>query len=111
MNDDRLAGCSRSIRSRRVSAGKASRVAIGAFLHHRALSPLTARSGIPAVLDPAGHEVADVATLFFTMLLGALLSLSPPPLYGEGEVSCLSVVLWRGGLSVGGVTLLAPHPQ
>ncbi len=40
-------------------------------------------------------------------LLGALLALSPRPLYGEGEVSCLGVTLSAGvDQQAGGVVML-----
>lgn len=58
------------------------------------------------------HAAAGASALLFTSihmtLLGALLSLSPRPLYGTGEVTCFGVVLDAGqDQQLGGVIMLA----
>ena len=58
------------------------------------------------------HAATGAAALLFTSihmtLLGALLSLSPRPLYGTGEVTCFGVVLDAGqDQQLGGVIMLA----
>ena len=59
-----------------------------------------------------GHEASGAFGLLLTSvhmtLLGALLSLSPRPLFGLGEVTCFGVTLGAGqDQQVGGVVMLA----
>ncbi len=77
MNDDRLTGPGRPIRSRRrfgrVGVPDSHRRRILPTFFILCLCPsLSACSGIQSALDPAGREAADVATLFFTMLAGGV---------------------------------------
>jgi putative membrane protein len=58
------------------------------------------------------HAAAGAAALLLTSihmtLLGALLSLSPRPLYGAGDVTCFGIVLDAGqDQQLGGVVMLA----
>lgn len=59
MNDDRLTGLRRPIRSM-AGFGLICLVCLAA----------SSCSGVQSALDPAGREAADVAILFFTMLIG-----------------------------------------
>ncbi|MBW6421918.1 cytochrome c oxidase subunit II [Rhizobium sp. XQZ8] len=73
MDDDRLTGACRPIRSeeRIVRQGSDRNGRTKAVASLFLLCPfLVSCSGIQSALDPAGREAADVATLFFTMLLG-----------------------------------------
>jgi cytochrome c oxidase subunit 2 len=72
MKDDRLTGkTGRPTRSHIViSGGHAVRGLFSSVFVALGIYPLTGCSGVQSALDPAGPEAADVATLFFTMLVG-----------------------------------------
>jgi cytochrome c oxidase subunit 2 len=77
MNDDRLTGNPRPIRSRksfgRQGVPRGCRRALRPALSILVTGPfIAACSGIQSALDPAGREAAEVATLFFTMLIGGV---------------------------------------
>lgn len=112
MNDDRLTGCSRPIRSRRsfrrqgVPGGPRQKTRPSFFI--LILCPfLSACSGVQSALDPAGREAADVATLFFTMLIGGvaiwagvvgMLFYAVRKRQVHSEKAAARVILWCGAL-------------
>jgi cytochrome c oxidase subunit 2 len=77
MTDDRLTGASRPIRSRPFGGHLAylryRQTIRAAFTILLVNILLTSCSGRQSALDPAGPEAAQVATLFFTMLIGGAL--------------------------------------
>jgi cytochrome c oxidase subunit II len=77
MDDDRLTGAGRPIRSGRDigrdGISGSYRPAIRATTFIPLLLPLLAScSGVQSALDPAGREASEVANLFFVMLIGGL---------------------------------------
>ncbi|TKT76154.1 cytochrome c oxidase assembly protein [Aquamicrobium sp. LC103] len=71
--------------------------------------------GVGRAFASPSHNAAGAFGLLLTSihmtLLGALLALSPRPLYGAGEVSCFGIVLdARQDLELGGVIMLMVGP-
>jgi cytochrome c oxidase subunit 2 len=112
MDDDRLTGSCRPIRSGEIFGRDkipgSHRLAIAPILFLVLIcSATTSCSGIQSALDPAGREAADVATLFFTMLVGgaviwagvvAMLFYAARKRNVHSEKTAGQLILWGGAV-------------
>lgn len=113
MNDDRLTGVRRPNRSRQTlgrgnAPDSSHRPTILAGNTVLFLCPfVTSCSAIQSALDPAGREAADVATLFFVMLIGgaviwavvvALLFYAARKRRAHSEAAAGRLILWGGAI-------------